>query len=209
MGNKLLLIGGGGNCHSVLDSVLSLNLYDEIGIIDSVEHSYLGISTIGNDDDLQRLFSEGWTDAFISVGSVGNTDIRCSIYDRVKNIGFNIPSIIDPSAIVAGDAVIGDGVFGGKRSVINAGAVIGDCAIINTGSIIEHDCKIGSFAHISPGVVLCGQVTVGDYSHIGAGSIVRQLINIGKSTLIGAGSVVVKDIGDNAKAYGNPCKVVS
>lgn len=209
MGNKLLLIGGGGNCHSVLDSVLSLKLYDEIGIIDSVDHSYFGVSTIGNDDDLQRLFSEGWTNAFISVGSVGNTDIRRSIYDRVKNIGFNIPPIIDPSAIVAGDAVIGDGVFVGKRSVINAGAVIGDCAIINTGSIIEHDCKVGSFAHISPGAVLCGQVTVGDDSHIGAGSVVRQLINIGKSTLIGAGSVVVRDIRDNAKAYGNPCKVVS
>ena len=31
---------------------------------------------------------------------------------------------------------------------------------------------------------------------------------VGKSVLIGAGSIVVKDIPDNVKAYGNPCKVI-
>ena len=36
MGNKLLLIGGGGHCHSVLDSIISSGKYDEIGIIDEI-----------------------------------------------------------------------------------------------------------------------------------------------------------------------------
>ena len=49
---------------------------------------------------------------------------------------------------------------------------------------------------------------VGNDSHVGAGSVVRQQINIGNDVLIGAGSVVVKDIPDNVKAFGNPCKVV-
>ena len=208
MGNKLLLIGGGGHCHSVLDSIISSGKYDEIGIIDNVECSYLGIKTIGTDDDLPRLFNEGWTDAFITVGSVGNTNVRHRLYENVKSIGYYVPSVIDPTAVIAGDAIIGEGVFAGKRSVINVGAVLGECSIINSGAIVEHDCKIGSFTHVSPGAVLCGQVTVGNDSHIGAGAVVRQLINIGDNSLIGAGSVVVKDVGDNAKAFGNPCKVV-
>ena len=209
MGNRLLLIGGGGHCHSVLDSINSSGKYDEIGIIDNVGCSFLGFKTVGTDDDLPRLFNEGWTDAFITVGSVGNTNVRHRLYETVKSIGFNVPSIIDPTTVVAGDVTIGEGVFAGKRCVINAGVVLGDCSIINTGAIVEHDCRIGSFTHISPGAVLCGQVTVGNDSHIGAGTVVRQLINIGNNSLIGAGSVVVKDIGDNTKAYGNPCKVVS
>lgn len=209
MGNKLLLIGGGGHCHSVLDSILSAGNYDEIGIIDSVECLYMGVKNIGIDDDLPKLFADGWIDAFISVGSVGKNDIRHRLYENVKGIGFDIPSIIDPSAIVAKDAKIGDGVYVGKRAVVNAGSIIGDCAIINTGSIVEHDCKTGAFSHISTGAVLCGQVTVGNDTHIGAGSVIRQQIAVGDRCLIGIGSVVVKDIGSDSKAYGNPCKVVS
>ena len=34
MGKKLLLIGGGGHCRSVLDSVLAANAFEGIGIID-------------------------------------------------------------------------------------------------------------------------------------------------------------------------------
>lgn len=209
MGNKLLLIGGGGHCHSILDSVISSGEYDEIGIVDKVECVYLGVKTIGNDDDLPYLFSKGWSNAFISVGSVGNTDIRRRLYEIIKRIGFHVPTIIDTSALVARDVTIGEGVYAGKRAVINSGSVLGNCSIINSGAIVDHDCKIGSFSHISPGTVLCGQVTIGDDSHIGAGTVVRQQITVGDRTLIGIGSVVVKDIGDNTKAYGNPCKVVS
>ena len=209
MGNKLLLIGGGGHCHSVLDSVIAMGKFDEIGIIDTNDCAYLGVKTVGTDDDLPGMFAEGWINAFITVGSVGNSSIRRRLYENVKRLGYNIPTIIDPSASVAGDVRIGDGVFIGKKSVINSGAALGNCSIINTGAIIEHDCKIGSFSHISPGAILCGQVYVGNDSHIGAGTVIRQQLSIGDNTLIGAGSVVVKDIGDNIKAYGNPCKVVS
>ncbi len=206
---RILLIGGGGHCHSVLDSIISLQMYTEVGIVDNIESSFWGAPVVGRDKDIPRLKSEGWTDAFITVGSVGDTKLRHKLYDIVKNIGMDIPSIIDPSAVVARDTNISEGVYIGKKSVVNAGAQIGACAIINTGAIIEHDCIIGSFSHISPGSIVCGQVCIEDDAHVGAASVVRQQITIGKATMIGAGSVVVKNIPDGMQAYGNPCKVVS
>ena len=208
MGKKLLLIGGGGHCHSVLDAIINSGAYEEIGIIDNIDSSYLGVSVVGNDDDIPALLQAGWTDAFITVGSVGDTKIRRRLYDMVKMQGLSIPTIIDPTAIIGKCVKIEEGVFVGKRAVINTGSIIGSCAIINTGAIIEHDCEIGAFSHISPGTTLCGQVKVGEDSHVGAASVVIQLIEIGDKSLIGAGSVVVKNIPDNSKAYGNPCKVV-
>jgi len=208
MGKRLLLIGGGGHCHSVLDSVLSLNKYEGVGIIDSIDSPYLDIPVIGIDEDIPELFSEGWTDAFITVGSVGSTDIRRRLYKMVKEIGLSVPSIIDPTAMIGRGVTIGEGSFVGKRAVVNAGSSVGTCAIINTGAIVEHDCNVGDFSHISPGTVLCGQVSIGNDSHVGAGSTVKQLIEIGENSLIGAGSIVVKDIPSNVKAFGNPCKVV-
>lgn len=206
---KILLIGGGGHCHSVIDSILSFREYEEIGIIDNNSLSCLGVDVIGTDDDLPRLLSEGWNNAFITVGSVGNTKVRRRLYDMVKTLGFNVATIVDTSAIIARGTYIAEGAFIGKNAVVKTGARILECAIINTGAIIEHDCNVGAFTHISPGTVLCGQVSVGDDTHIGAGSTVIQQINIGNSALIGAGSVVVKDIPAEAKAYGNPCRVVS
>lgn len=206
---KLLLIGGGGHCRSILDSVLSINHYQQIGIIDYNQlASAMEIPVIGTDDDLNRLKNEGWTDAFISVGSIGSTASRRRLYQKVKEIGFRIPSIIDPTAIIARKVEIGEGSFIGKRVVVNSGSHVGICAILNTGAIIEHDSKIGDFAHISPGATLCGQTLIGNDSHVGAGSVVRQGISIGQTSLIGVGSVVVKDVPDGVKAFGNPCRVV-
>ena len=206
--SKLLLVGGGGHCHSVLDSVMCQGLYEEIGIIDWTDSSCLGVPVVGNDDDIPTLFRKGWTDAFVTVGSLGNTYLRRRLFDMVKQYGLNIPIIIDPTAVVASDVQIFEGAYIGKHTVVNAGSIIGTCAIINTGAVIEHDCEVGSFAHVSPGVIVCGQVEIGTDAHVGAGSVVRQNIVIGTSALIGAGSVVVKDIPGGVTAYGNPCRVV-
>lgn len=208
MGKKLLLIGGGGHCRSVLDSILAMNRYKEVGIIDSINNTYSGVGVIGTDDDIPILFQHGWTDAVITVGSIGNTGRRRRLYQMIKKTGLSIPTIIDPSAIIAKGTEIGEGTFIGKKAVVNAGTVIKKCSIINTGAIVEHDCVVGSFSHISPGTVLCGCVQIGTDSHIGAGSVVKQEISIGKNVLIGVGSIVVKDIPDNVKAFGNPCRVI-
>ncbi len=206
----LLLIGGGGHCKSVIDCVLSSDEFDRIGIIVNENPiSVLGIPVVGTDIDLPLLFQDGWTDAFISLGSIGTTLLRHKLYTLVKSIGFNLPSISDPSALIARDTVLEEGVFVGKRVIINSGSKVGACAILNTGAIIEHDCEIGSFSHISPGTVLCGNVRINSDSHIGAGSVIRQGITVGCCSLIGAGSVVVKDIPNNVLAYGNPCKVIN
>lgn len=207
---SLLLIGGGGHCKSILDCVLSSELYSKVGIIDKDKSiSTLGISVVGDDNDLLELKKHGWTDAFISVGSVGSTILRRKLYRLIKDIGFRIPIICDKTSMIGCDVLIGEGSFIGKHAIINSGTILGACTIVNTGVIVEHDCKIGSFSHISPGAVLCGQVVVGDDSHIGAASVVRQGISVGNNVMIGIGSVVTKDINtDEVKAYGNPCRVV-
>ena len=208
MAKKLLLLGGGGHCHSVFDSALSLNEYDDFGIIDNIDSSFSGISVIGTDKDVPKLFNDGWEYAFITVGSIGNTEIRKRLYKMIKEIGLFVPTIIDSTAVIGANVTIDEGTFVGKRAVLNFGSKIGTCSIINTGAIIEHDCTVNDFSHISPGAILCGQVTIGNDTHIGAGTTVKQLIKIGNNTLIGAGSVVVSDMPSNVKAYGNPCKVV-
>ena len=211
MRNKsLLLIGGGGHCCSVLDCVLESGRYERIGIIEQAmtDRTLLSVPVVGADADLPALYADGWVSAFITLGSIGNPERRRALYEAVKTIGFEIPSIVSANATIGRDAEIGEGAFVGKKAVVNAGAKIEVCAIINTSAIVEQDCGIGAFAHISPGCILCGGVSVQEDAHIGAGAVVRQDITVGRNALVGAGSVVVGDIPANVLAYGNPCRVV-
>jgi sugar O-acyltransferase (sialic acid O-acetyltransferase NeuD family) len=209
MPKRLLLVGGGGHCRSVLDSLLTLGIYEAISIVDpDPTASAQGIGVVGVDADLPRLRTQGWTHAFVTVGSVGNTRLRRKLYQIIVDCGYSVPTVVDRSAVLARDVRLSEGVFVGKRAVLNAGSQIGMGAIVNTGAIVEHDCVVGDFAHISPGAVLCGGVQVGDDAHIGAGAVLRQGISVGKRALIGAGSVVVRDMPEDVTAYGVPCREV-
>lgn len=209
MSKKLLLIGAGGHCASVIDSLMQNNDFDSISLVDrslTAGTIFMGFEVLGGDDKLATLKDEGYTHAFITVGSIKDTTIRERIYSRIKGSGFLIPVIIDPTAIVSKNTVISEGVFIGKNVVINTMVSIDSCAIINTSSTIEHNCHIGKFSHIAPGSVLCGDVSVGDFTHIGASSVVRQSIKIGNHVLVGLGSVVISDMNDFSIVYGNPAK---
>jgi len=101
---KILLLGAGGHCMSVIDSLMSSCKYDSIGIVDKVkpvgytvkdtidnnENFLLGVPIVGCDDDLPRLHEEGFTDAFITVGSIGNPQLRRKLYQKLKGIGFGL-----------------------------------------------------------------------------------------------------------------------
>lgn len=204
---RLLLVGGGGHCRSVLDCALRSGTYEKIGIVEregAPEQDVLGVPIVGHDADLPRLLADGWQYAAVTLGSVGHPSRRRALFHHLKTLGFQLPVIADPSAVISSHAKLSEGTFVGKRTVVNAGSVIGACAILNTGAVIEHDCQIGSFCHISPGAVLCGSVQVEENAHVGAGAVVIQGIHIGQGAIIGAGSVIIRDVPGNCTIVGNP-----
>ncbi len=211
MSKKIVLIGGGGHCKSVLDTLLRNKKYDEIVIIDrniEVGTRVLECEVVGSDDLMSELLQNGFTDAFITVGSIKSTALRRKLYAMACEIGFNVVNIIDSTAVVSEYCKLGKGIFVGKNAVINADAVIGDCAIVNTGAIVEHECHVGDFAHISVGAKLCGNVYVGNDSMVGAGATVVQGIRIGFDSIIGAGSLVITEIPNRCTAVGIPARVI-
>lgn len=202
---KIVLIGGGGHCISILDSIISSKEYDKIVIVDSkiqINSRILGCPVVGDDTALPVLKNSGFDYAFISVGSIKSTVIRRNLCQLACSLGFEFPVICDPSATVSDYSDLGKGSFIGKNVVINAKSKIGEHCIINTGSVIEHECSVGNFSHISVGSILCGNCTVGHDSFIGAGSTVIQGINIGNNVVIGAGSTVINNVVDSMTVSG-------
>lgn len=207
MSEKLVLIGGGGHCKSVLDTIKSLSIFDDIVITDVTlprDTIIFGAKVVGDDAVLKELFRNGYRNAVIAIGGIESLKKRRTLISEIKKLGYHLPTIIDPHAIISKYAKLGEGVFVGKRAVVNSEAVVGNYSIINTGAIVEHNCFIGDNSHISVGANLCGTVVVGNNSFVGAGTVVRDGITIGDNVIIGAGSFVNKNISSGAIAYGVP-----
>lgn len=192
---SIYIYGASGHGLVVVDIARACG-YDEIIFIDDGENDYPSF------EDIKRT-----SGIPISFG-IGNNTIRAKLFEKVQNSGFEIVSLIHPSAIISSSVTIGKGTVVMPNVVVNAKATIGDGVILNSSCVIEHECIIDDFVHISPTVALAGDVKVGKFTHIGIGSNVIQGIIIGNNTVIGAGSTVVKNIDNFKKAYGNPCREI-
>lgn len=203
--SKIVLVGGGGHCKSVIDSLQKSKEFTITGIVDNnlcIGTIVCGIKVIGGDDSLADLFNQGINKCFVCIGSVGNYKLRRKVIDMITNLGFDCINVIDQTAVVSENVVLGKGIFIGKNCIVNSESRIDDYAIINTGSIIEHECIIEPFVHVSPGSVLGGNVTLKYGSHIGLNSTIIEGVCVGESCMIGAGSTVLTDVSDHQKKWG-------
>lgn len=189
---QILILGGGGHARSLADTLEREGHYKIAGyVINDVKNGdNIDYPIIGTDGDLEDLFQSGIRNAAIGIGFLGKSDLREKLYKKLIDIGFYIPIVCDPSAVISKHTQIGEGTVIGKGAIINSGAIIGKMCIVNSGAIIEHDCTVGDFSHISVGSVLCGEVKVGEMTFVGANATVIQGKSIGEKCIIGAGTTV-------------------
>lgn len=200
---NIILVGFGGHAKSVADCIEREKRFRIIGFTDvKKQESYRDYPYLGDDDQLEGLYKNGVRNAFVSLGYMGNGNVRSKIYERLKKIGFVLPSVVDPSAIVSVDVQVGEGVLIGKRAIVNPGSIIRKMCIINTGALVEHESYIDDFSHIAVNATLCGGVTIGSHSFIGANATIIQSISVGSNCIIGAGSVVLRNVENTEKVYG-------
>ena len=201
---NLILIGGGGHCKSVID-VAELAGYNILGILDMPEDvgkSVLDYKVIGTDDDIPQYADN--TEFIITVGFIKNPAIRVRIFNKVKEAGGKLATLVASTAHVSPYATLGEGTVVMHQAVVNAGAQVGANCIINTFCNIEHDALIGNQCHISTGTMVNGDCKVGERVFIGSQSVLANGITVGNDIIIGAGSVVCKSLSEKGVYAGNP-----
>ena len=177
---KILLIGGGGHCNSVIDVIELENKYFIAGIIDKKEligKDVLGYKIIASDDNLEELFKI-YKNAIITVGHIKSNEIRVKLFLKLKKIGFNLPVIISPLSYVSKHSIISEGTVIMHHALVNANAHIGSNCIINTKSLIEHDVIVENNCHISTGAILNGNVRLKEGTFFGSNATSKEYITI-------------------------------
>lgn len=187
---QIILVGGGGHCHSVIDVIELENKFEIIGIIDKSEligQKVLGYEIIASDNDLESIFKT-CKNVVVTVGQTSSSSLREKLFNKLSKIGFNLPIIVSPLAYVSRHAKIDKGTVVMHQSLVNANVIIGKNCILNSKSLIEHDANIGNNCHISTAAVVNGGVIVQDGTFFGSNATSKQSIEI--SGFIKAGSIV-------------------
>jgi sugar O-acyltransferase (sialic acid O-acetyltransferase NeuD family) len=205
---SIVIWGGGGHGHVVIDIIRAIGTWKIAGIIDSIQPAgavVMGIPVLGDADSLSTLRGQGVDNMVVAVG---DCVARAKMITQATSLGFELPSLAHPSAIVYQSASIGAGSVLCAGVIVGAQSKIGDGVIVNTRAVVDHDCQVCDYAHIAPGAILCGWISVGAYSWIGAGAVVRDHLDIGERVMVGVGSVVAKPVADGLTVYGNPGRVM-
>ena len=200
--DKVIIIGAGGHAKAVIDS--GSYMYEFTGFIDDNKTgSHLGLPIYGDSiDSVKNPENYGW---FIAIGNLHN---RAKWYKKLTDRGLRIVTIIDRSAVISKQAVIGNGNFIGKLVCVEAYARIGDDNIINTKSLVEHGCVVGNHCNLSTNAVMNGEVILDDYAFVGSSAVIICCKHIGRNATVGAGATVIRDVPNGTTVAGCPARII-
>lgn len=207
---NIILIGGGGHCISCIDVIESSNEFSIAGIVDNnkkIGDDIMGYPVIGADVNLPEL-REKFKYAIITVGQIKTSSTRVKIYNKLKNLDYELPVVVAKTAMVSQHSYINEGSIIMHHAIINANSTVGKNCIINTKALIEHDNQIGDNCHISTNSTLNGTVKVGNNCFIGSNTKTSNNISIGDNIFIGINSLVTKDLNEPGVYLGSPVRKI-
>ena len=205
--NHLIILGAGDHAKVVIATIEAEARYETVGLLDDDESkhetTWYGHPVLGGDDQLARLREQGVSKAVVAVG---DNVSRAKLAQLAVKTGFELPTVIHPTAVILKGSVIGEGSVVLPNVYVGADARIGSGALLSVGTMIAHDCILGDWCQLCPGARLGGHVRVGDYSLIGMGAAVLPGVTVGRQAVVGANAAVINDVPDFVIATGVPAQ---
>lgn len=206
----VIVLGAGGHARVLIAALRRLNAVI-LGATDADPalkgQTVLDVPVLGDD----TVLAAHAADAIRLVNGLGSTDstaARRALYETFAKRGYRFASVVDPLALIAGPAEIGEGAQILAGAVLQPGTRIGANAIVNTRASVDHDCVVGAHAHIAPGATVSGGARIGEGAHIGTGASLIHNVRVGAGGIVGAGAAVIADVPDGATVVGVPARIL-
>ncbi len=188
---KIILIGGGGHCMSVIDVIEQEDRYQIQGIFDQniQNRELLGYPVLGGDELIPELISDN-TSFLITVGQIKSYAIREKLAKLLDVNHARLATVVSPFAYVSKHSKVEPGTIIMHHAIVNAGATVGKHCIINTKANIEHGVTIEDFCHISTASVINGDSIVRRGTFIGSNATISHCITIEENSIVGASKFI-------------------
>ena len=90
------------------------------------------------------------------VVAIGNNAVREKLHARVRETGFELLSVIHPTAFVSATATLGPGCVVMAGAVAGTEAQLGQGVIVNCGATVDHHCQVDAFGHLGVNACMAG-----------------------------------------------------
>jgi len=157
---------------------------------------------------LQEVLNRYPVEEVEGVVAVGEPSTREVLYNKMKQRGVKIATLIEKTTLVSDSAQIEEGTIVFEFTTIRPNVRIGKNVLIHPYCNIGHDIQIGDH------VVMCsysapgGACQFGDRAYIALHACIREKLVVGHDAIVGMGAVVLKDVEPNTTVAGIPAKVI-
>ena len=186
MAARLLIVGAGGHGRSVAEIVTVSDAWQFAGFIDdTLPRSTDGSAwpVVGATGELAACRSV----AEFAIVAIGNNAVRERLQHQLLDLGFKIPNVIHPSAVLAPSARWGVGCAIRAGSVIGTEATLGDGVIVNSGAVVDHHCSVQDYAHLGTNACMAGGSMLGRGAWMQAGSALGYGVQVPAGTVLSVG----------------------
>ena len=135
-----LLILCAGQFGEITKEIAEALGYEKIGFLDDAKPGVLGKLT-----DYRKFVSE-YSDAVVAANSV---TLRMDYLEKLKIVGYHVPTLVHPTAFVAPSATLGEGTIVQARAAISTGCTVGKGCIIAMSANVNHHTTVGDYCHIA------------------------------------------------------------
>lgn len=203
---QLVIFGAGGHGRVVAETAAAMGL-TVAGFCD--EGKAIGLKINGLPvlaQGLEALAASHPSSAFAVHVALGDNARRLEVAEAARGLGYALPVIRHPAALVSPTASVGEGSVLMAGVIVQANAGIGRCCIVNTAASLDHDNILADGVQVCPGVRSAGDVHYGEGAFVGTGATLIPGIRVGAWAVVGAGAVVARDVPDRARVAGVPAR---
>lgn len=186
MSKRVIVIGAGGHGRSVAEAVLLLGRDELVGFVDDGANANAKVWTypmLGRTDVLHSLREH----ADAVVVAIGNNAVREMLHARMADAGFELLSVIHPTAFVSQTASLGPGCAVMASAVVGTEAHLCEGVIVNCGAIVDHHCRVDAFGHLGVNACMAGGSALGHRAWMQAGSALGYGVQVENDAVLRPG----------------------